>query len=91
VGATRIVPGGGGADISTLAPARVPLMGLDVVGLRYFDWHHTPADTLDKVDPADLARSTAAMAAMAWLLAEMPETLPRPVPSPSPSPSPAAR
>jgi hypothetical protein len=91
IGATRIVPGGGGADISTMAPAGVPLMGLDVVGLHYFDWHHTPADTLDKVDPADLARSTAAMAAMAWLLAEMPETLPRPVPSPSPSPSPIAR
>jgi hypothetical protein len=74
-----------------MAPARVPLLGLDVEGRRYFDWHHTPADTLDKVDPAALARATAAMAAMAYLLAEMPETLPRPVPSPSPSPSPAPR
>jgi carboxypeptidase Q len=79
------------ADISAMAPARMPLLGLDVFGRRYFDWHHTPADTLDKVDPADLARATAAMAAMAYMLAEMPETLPRPVPSPSPSPSPAPR
>ena len=78
--------GGGGADIAPMRPARVPLLGLDVDGAHYFDWHHTPADTLDKVDPADLARATAAMAAMAYLLAEMPQTLPRPVPSPSPSP-----
>lgn len=91
LGATRIAAGGGGADISAMAPARVPLMGLDVVGERYFDWHHTPADTLDKVDPRDLARSTAALAAMAYMLAEMPDTLPRPIPSPSPSPSPAPR
>ena len=85
VGATRIVPGGGGADIGALRPAAVPLLGLDVEGSRYFHWHHTPADTLDKVDRGDLARGAAAMAAMAYLLAEMPETLPRPSPSPSAS------
>ena len=87
VGATRITAGGGGADIGPMRPARVPLMSLMVAADRYFHWHHTPADTLDKVDPGELARATAAMAAMAYLLAEMPETLPRPVPSPSPSPS----
>jgi hypothetical protein len=91
VGATRIVPGGGGADIGALRPARVPLLGLDVEGERYFHWHHTPADTLDKVDSGDLARGAAAMAAMAYLLAETPATLPRPIPSPSPSPSPSGR
>ena len=91
LGATRITAGGGGADIGEMRAARVPLMGLDVDGARYFDWHHTPADTLDKVDPGELARSTATLAAMAYMLAEMPETLPRPVPSPSPSPSPAPR
>jgi carboxypeptidase Q len=91
VGATKISAGGGGADISQMRPARVPLMGLDVERARYFDWHHSPADTLDKVDPGDLARCAAAMAAMAYLLAEMPSTLPRPAPSPSPSPSPTPR
>lgn len=91
LGATRIAAGGGGADISEMRPARVPLMGLDVDGVRYFDWHHTPADTLDKVDPGDLARSTAALTAMAYMLAEMPQTLPRPVPSPAASPSPTPR
>ena len=88
VGATRIVPGGGGADIGPLRPAGVPLLGLDVDGARYFHWHHSPADTLDKVDRADLARGAAAMAAMAWLLAEAPQALPRPSPSPSSSPRP---
>jgi len=87
IGATKITAGGGAPDISVLAPAGVPLLGLDVREQRYFDWHHTPADTLDKVDPGELARSTAAMAAMAWMLAEMPGTLPRPLPSPSPSPT----
>jgi hypothetical protein len=89
IGATGIVAGGGGADIGALRPAAVPLLGLDVEGSRYFHWHHTPADTLDKVDRGDLARGTAAMAAMGWLLAEVDLTLPRP--SPSPSASPAAR
>lgn len=91
LGATRIGPGGGGADISEMKAARVPLISLDVAGARYFDWHHTPADTLDKVDPTALARDTAALASMAYLLAERAGTLPRPVPSPSPSPSPATR
>jgi hypothetical protein len=89
LGATRIGPGGGGADISAMKPAGVPLLSLDVDRTHYFDWHHTPADTLDKVNPAELARSTATLAAMAWLLAEGAEPLPRPVPSPSPSPSPS--
>jgi Zn-dependent M28 family amino/carboxypeptidase len=42
---------------------------------HYFDYHHTEADTLDKVDPSELQRDAAAMAALAWLLAEMPGTL----------------
>jgi hypothetical protein len=72
-----------------MKPAGVPLLSLDVEGAHYFDWHHTPADTLDKVDPAALARGTAALASMAYLLAERTDTLPRPVPSPTPSPSPS--
>jgi carboxypeptidase Q len=78
-----------GADIGSLRPARVPLLGLELNAGSYFDWHHTPGDTLDKVDPRNLAQATAAMAAMAYVLADMPDVLPRPpAPSPSPSPSP---
>ncbi|MCP3102498.1 M20/M25/M40 family metallo-hydrolase [Myxococcus sp. K15C18031901] len=68
----------GGADISPLLPARVPFFGVEVDASRYFDVHHTHADTLDKVDPQDLARSTAAVAWVTYALAEMPQTLVRP-------------
>ena len=36
----------------------------------YFDFHHTPADTLDKIDPKELAQSTAAVAALAYAIAD---------------------
>jgi hypothetical protein len=82
LGATEVTPGGGGADISRLRPAGVPLLGLLLDPTRYFDYHHSPADTLDKVDPAELARGTAALAVMAYALAEMPDVLPRLEPAP---------
>jgi len=37
---------------------------------RYFDYHHSPAGTLDKIDPHELAQNTAAFAALTWMLAE---------------------
>jgi carboxypeptidase Q len=58
-----------GADIDPLTQLGVPSFGLVPEPLHYFDYHHSPADTLDKVDPAELAQSTAAVAAMAWVLA----------------------
>ena len=70
----------GGADLSALqkrpgAPAVVELIQ---DGTHYFDVHHSAADTLDKVNPRDLAQSTAALAWGAWSLAQMPEAMPRP-------------
>ena len=44
---------------------------------RYFKVHHTEADTVDKVDPAALARCSASLAVMVYALADLPETLPR--------------
>jgi carboxypeptidase Q len=79
-GATRMAPGGGGADISPLAQAGVPALGMNHDEGHYFDIHHTDADTFDKVDPASLARNTASMAVMAFALAEWPQPL-RPRPS----------
>jgi hypothetical protein len=85
-----VEPGGhGGADISPLRAGGVPLLGLRQDTTHYLDWHHTAADTLDKVDPGDLARNTAALAVMAYALAEMPGTLPRPAPEESAAPRPA--
>ncbi len=76
--ATRIGPSGGGADIepSTLA-ARVPAMSLDVESSKYFVYHHTEADTVDKLDPIDVARSVAAVAVMAYVAADLPDRLDR--------------
>jgi hypothetical protein len=76
------VGGDGGADISVLGPYGVPLLGLRQDARRYFDWHHTPADTVDKIDPRELALATAAMATMAYGIADLPEPLPRAAPRP---------
>ncbi len=73
--ATEIRRGGEGADIGPLMEEGVPGLSLVTVGERYFDWHHTRADTLDKVDPLDLRRATALLAVMGFVLADMPETL----------------
>jgi hypothetical protein len=62
----------GGADLSPMAPARVPVIGLGQDGTYYFDWHHTANDTLDKIDPKDLDQNVAAWAAVAYAAAEMP-------------------
>ena len=48
---------------------------LDVEGSRYFDLHHTPADTFDKVNPNDLALCVATMAVFAYTIADLPESL----------------
>jgi hypothetical protein len=62
---------GGGADLSPMVPARVPVAGLSQDGTYYFDWHHTANDTLDKIDPRDLDQNVAAWAAVAYGAAEM--------------------
>ena len=73
IDAGRIQAGGGGADISPLMKDGVPGLGLRTVGTHYFDWHHTRADTVDKVKLEDLRLNVAAMAVMAYVLADMPE------------------
>ncbi|HWE25787.1 MAG TPA: M20/M25/M40 family metallo-hydrolase, partial [Myxococcales bacterium] len=68
----------GGADIGPLGAYRVPFVGVQQDVSHYFDYHHSAADTLDKVRPTELAQTAAAVAWVAYALAEMPETLPRP-------------
>jgi carboxypeptidase Q len=65
------------ADIEPLVDLGVPGMGLDVDRTRYFWYHHSDGDTLDKLDPAELGRCVAAMAVMAYVIADTPETLAR--------------
>jgi carboxypeptidase Q len=64
-------------DISFLATAGVPAFGLWQDTRTYFDFHHTAADTLDKVVPRELAENAAAMAVLAYTLANLPQPLPR--------------
>lgn len=75
--ADSISRGGGGADISPIMARGVPGMGLDVDGQRYFWFHHSEGDTMDKLDPREMAQCVAAMAVLAYVVADLPEPLPR--------------
>lgn len=75
IGATAVGASGGGADINpSVEAAAIPAMSLMVDG-DYFLFHHTAADTADTIDPAALAEASAAIAVMAYVVAEMPERL----------------
>jgi carboxypeptidase Q len=79
LGAAEIAAGGGGADIGPIVQAaQVPAMSLNVDGSRYFALHHTAADTVDKLDPREVAACAGAVAVMAYVVADLPERLPRP-------------
>ena len=71
IGADGIAASGGGADIGPIMREGVPGASLDVEGSRYFDIHHTEADTLDKINPQDLKLCVATMAVMAYVVADM--------------------
>jgi Zn-dependent M28 family amino/carboxypeptidase len=75
VGASEITPGGGGSDIGPLMRDGVPGLGERTTGTHYFDWHHTEADTLDKVNPDDFRKNVASLAVMGYVLADMPGRL----------------
>ncbi len=70
-------------DVSPMRKAGVILMGHSVEGSKYFDYHHSYADTIDKVDPDELSQNLAVLATVAYILADMPDrlggpTVPRP-------------
>lgn len=75
IGAGMIGPSGGGADIGPLMQTGVPGMGLEVDGTRYFWFHHTDADTPDKLDRAEVQRCVAVMAVMAYIAADLEQSL----------------
>ena len=66
-----------GADIAPLAKAGVPTLGVMQDARTYFNYHHTAADTLDKIVPQELRENAAALAVMGYALANLPEPLPR--------------
>jgi hypothetical protein len=72
------------ADIIPIANAGVPAFGLWQDTRTYFDYHHTEADTLDKIVPRELAENSAVMAVLAYAIANLPQPLPRDPPPPAP-------
>lgn len=80
LGPLELTRGGSGADIGPIVRRGVPGLGFRPETRGYFDIHHSPADTVDKVDPAALRESLGALALMTWLLAELPEPLARRAP-----------
>jgi hypothetical protein len=75
IDAGEILRGGGGADIGPLMRDGVPGLAQRTVRERYRDWHHTHADTLDKVDPQDFRKAVAMLGVMGYVLADMPTRL----------------
>ncbi len=70
IGADNVREGWAGVDIGPIVDAGVPGIGHRVQGDHYFDLHHSPADTFDKIVPRDLADNVAAVAALVWAIAE---------------------
>ena len=78
LGLSDIVAGGGGADIGPIAQAgNAPMMAYLGNPARYFVIHHTPADTVERITPQEVSKAAAAIAVMAYVVAEMPDRLPR--------------
>ena len=71
IGADGMRPAYSGADIGPLVVGGAIGLGVDHDTTGYWPIHHTPADTLDKIDPDNLRRTAAAMAVMAYALAEL--------------------
>ena len=74
------IPATGGADVALIIAAGAAAIELQQDGMRYFDLHHTPEDTLDKIDPAQMRQNVAAWTAMLAVVANAPEDLFRPKP-----------
>jgi carboxypeptidase Q len=78
IGMQDVVPGGGGADIGPIAVlGKVPMMAYAGDPTRYFTIHHTPADTVDRIDPQEVSKAAAAIATMVYVIADMPQPLPK--------------
>jgi carboxypeptidase Q len=77
IDADKMEFGGGEADVGPLLADGVPGFGLDVEPSKYFSYHHSSGDMLTVIDRQDFAKCIATMAVVAYVLADMPGTLPR--------------
>jgi len=77
LGMRTVTKGGGDADVNELVQDGVPVMSLHCDSTNYFWYHHSAADTMDKLNPQQLGMCAAAFAVMAWQVADAPADLPR--------------
>jgi carboxypeptidase Q len=77
IGATSVEKGFAGADVSPLTAKGVPGAGLKVAAEKYFWYHHTDADTMDKLDADELNRCAATLGVLAFIAADLPFRIPR--------------
>jgi carboxypeptidase Q len=73
----EIEPGFGAPDLSPLIAEGIPGAGLVTDAAKYFWYHHTHADTIDKLDKKEFNKSVAVMAVITYVIAQMDENLPR--------------
>jgi carboxypeptidase Q len=69
-GADKLLQGGGGSDVEPLGAQGVPTIGLEPESQRYFDYHHSNNDTLDKVNPRELELGAISLALLAYMISE---------------------
>jgi carboxypeptidase Q len=78
LGFSTLGPTGGGADVSPIADAgNVPTLAYLGDTAKYFVIHHSAADTIERIGPEEVSKASAAIAVMAYVIADMPERLPR--------------
>jgi carboxypeptidase Q len=78
MGMQEVASGGGGADIGPVGQlGKVPMMAYSGDATKYFTIHHTPADTVDRIEPAEVSRAAAAIATVVYVVADMPQRLPK--------------
>jgi carboxypeptidase Q len=78
IGMQEVVPGGGGADIGPIATlGKVPMMAYGGDSTKYFTIHHTPADTVERIDPKEVSIAAASLGTMIYVVADMPQPLPK--------------
>jgi hypothetical protein len=80
----RYTPNSPGADVSGLDQRGVPTFAPLNDGRKYFDYHHTPADTFDKIDKTHLQENASVLSVLSWYLANA-ETRPVQVDPPKPA------
>lgn len=78
LGLQEIAGGGGGADIGPISTlGKVPMLSYSGDSNKYFTIHHTPADTVERIEPQEVSKAAAALASVIYVVADMPQALPK--------------